>query len=1105
MLFQLNPQLVNAQFLCDTEMDESGNLSESETCYISEGCKAFIPYSNHWSEFTGQIEVKVNFHFIRTGNHGLNFGRTDANVTPVDTNWTGKKVAEAFIHRINTEFANSMQDYLQIRDENGNIYNPPIDRLDRQGNPIPNLADTKIRVNLYSDPTNELDTFGGVWFHYLEDIYWRTSPPEPEDSACSVSQFERCGDRTTLSLSSLKNQFSVYGGDVIDIFVYDEHWNCDGCYSGRGVAGMTVGAIGMANIWYYFNKSGYWPLHFTGTLWHEIGHMFDLSHTFSGGSCCQADERDLRNPLTETNAWNNTNNVMGYNACQCVYAPCQLDNIFNFAYHRFGSTIKWGSITGNFDDIAALPTSPLDTIFITDSVYWESPRDIHGIVFIKPGGRLFINNTTIKFTEPSLIQVDRGALLQAKNTTLTRYCESNSFWSGIRVAGNTGRNHPDFINEDFNQDNQDPGRVVLLDSTIIESARWAIITDYIFEYRPDHWGGYIYSNGAEFKNCHRAAAFMKYERPNKSKFLNTVIRSTVTTTENSQFPGSTGVSIWACNGINFVNCQFSNLDVYGIFTIDGSFLVSSGNIFENIGGEGVHISRSSIDLPDYADVSIGSMENSEGMFNLFSGRFNHVRISGYGGLTRGVRIYKNEFEGTYSLSSPQNQNVSILANGSPAIDIYKNKFTKNHTAISVLGTGDRINSISDNIVDQANTGIWYRGINKRAAFACNFFSNYSQAAVYVQGTINETQGNITTSSANYWNRSGVSGTDIFVTRGGADTVIDNRSLNADTLFKYNILDTIGFNHPLRPRCNLTDQTILNPCTVFYNYTTPAVVNLRVCERYENLIEDGEEMELDLATLRFKTDSISTNVLDYQNDPFFLKLKYAKDFKIEDSLSVLIQNEQFSNADALLSAELDTRYKRMRYSLKLLQSDFSGAATLLNTLSSIEEDDDDFYETQLVNIKRLSIPQYYPDSSEWATLEGIAEKSSSSGAYAKAIITYYDARSWFTDFPEYPEDTIPQRPVSIDDPIKDLTNSERKIYPNPSTGRIMLEVQAVKNEKHLLQVRSPLGITVHSSDILQSRDHTMVEIDLSHLLPGLYLVSLSRDSKPVGTRPLFIQK
>src|SRR5690606_13885298 len=117
LLFQLNPQLVNAQFLCDTEMDdESGNSDEAESCYISEGCKSSIPFSNHWSEFTGQIEVRVNFHFVRTGNHGLNFGRTDANVSPIDTNWTGKKVAEAFVNRINSEFANSMLDYLQNRD-----------------------------------------------------------------------------------------------------------------------------------------------------------------------------------------------------------------------------------------------------------------------------------------------------------------------------------------------------------------------------------------------------------------------------------------------------------------------------------------------------------------------------------------------------------------------------------------------------------------------------------------------------------------------------------------------------------------------------------------------------------------------------------------------------------------------------------------------------------------------------------------------------------------------------------------------------------------------------------------------------------------------------
>lgn len=196
---------------------------------------------------------------------------------------------------------------------------------------------------------------------------------------------------------------------------------------------------------------------------------------------------------------------------------------------------------------------------------------------------------------------------------------------------------------------------------------------------------------------------------------------------------------------------------------------------------------------------------------------------------------------------------------------------------------------------------------------------------------------------------------------------------------------------------------------------------------------------------------------------------------------------------------------MRYTLNLRQSDYIGATTLLNTLPASEEDDSDFYETQIVNIKRLSIPEYYPDSTEWATLEQIAEKSSSSGAYAKAIITYYDARSWDTDFPEYPEDSSSLRPVAIEEPIQEVAHSDWKLYPNPSNGRIMIAVHGGTHEKQFIQVRTLLGSLCYSQEILNEGSSNVQELDLSTLTPGLYFVSLIRDGIPAGTRPLFIQK
>lgn len=201
---------------------------ETGSCYIPEACDSRIPFTSHWGEFTGQIEVRVNFHFVRTGNHGKNFDRKHSNNPghPNDSLFTGNYVAKEYVDMINSNYATNMPDYLQHKDANGNVLTPSIPRLDPEGNPIPNLSDTKIRLVLYSDPFNSQDTFGGVWYHYLESTNWRCGNSEPTNASCPA-----CGVRNSIPLSSWKNQYSAYGDDVLDIFIFDEHWDCPSCYT----------------------------------------------------------------------------------------------------------------------------------------------------------------------------------------------------------------------------------------------------------------------------------------------------------------------------------------------------------------------------------------------------------------------------------------------------------------------------------------------------------------------------------------------------------------------------------------------------------------------------------------------------------------------------------------------------------------------------------------------------------------------------------------------------------------------------------------------------------------------------------------------------------
>lgn len=93
-----------SQFICDTDMSQF--QEETESCYLPTACSSSIPFSKYWNEFEGQIIIKVNFHFVKTGTTGINFSSI-----PDGNGLTGSIVAQKYVDDINNYYAQSMQNY----------------------------------------------------------------------------------------------------------------------------------------------------------------------------------------------------------------------------------------------------------------------------------------------------------------------------------------------------------------------------------------------------------------------------------------------------------------------------------------------------------------------------------------------------------------------------------------------------------------------------------------------------------------------------------------------------------------------------------------------------------------------------------------------------------------------------------------------------------------------------------------------------------------------------------------------------------------------------------------------------------------------------------
>lgn len=325
---------------------------------------------------------------------------------------------------------------------------------------------------------------------------------------------------------------------------------------------------------------------------HEIGHSFDLWHTYDLAPTweqnCYLSYDDFLTDLYDITVpcssgcdicliEGDNNNLMG-GANEGHITGLQMGII-----HRSTMIRNLRNVNCNLrDHVTGLGSSPYE---IVQDEIWDFSIKFYQDVIVKTGNTLTIQ-CEVQMVPNTKIVVEQGAKLIVDGGIITNEYYHNLAWLGIEVWGNSNAHQYPDANGNYMQ-----GYVELKNGAIIENA-WEAIQPW----RPNGWtesGGIIVANDATFRNNRRAVQFMSYQnfdpvtgdpRPNQSYFSNCTFET------NDDYEGLFGispfhtfVSMWKVDGIEFLGCDFIDSrpdfqhqdpsEGVGILTIDANYSV----------------------------------------------------------------------------------------------------------------------------------------------------------------------------------------------------------------------------------------------------------------------------------------------------------------------------------------------------------------------------------------------------------------------------------------------------------------------------------------------------------------------------------------------------
>ncbi len=722
---------------------------------------------------------------------------------------------------------------------------------------------------------------------------------------------------------------------------------------------------------------------------------------------------------------------------------------------------------------------------------------------------------SLKMTSSARIIVRPGGKLIVDGGTLTSAC-SGEMWQGIFVEGN----------RNLHQTAANQGTVVLRNGAVIENALRGIRTGA----PGDNWnttGGIVQCSNSTFHNNRKSVEFLSYAdvvsgttvRDNFSGFSNctfTVDNDNLFAANNTSFDAH--ATLWDVKGVTFEGCTFTNATTamnpdkgYAIKSIDAGFRVATlcdiglldptsvcqcperQATYSQFSGFLTAISASTSGNTYYVLVDEAQFSNN-GTGIYISGN-NHVTVTRNdfdmnslpGTLTEGTGLSLNSCSGYLveensfhrtSLSGPfPFEGICVTNSGSAANLLYRNDFSRLNKAVTVVGTN--------------------RGMKIPVGLECRcntFYGNQYDIYVAANSNMSPQQGSASAGADNQF--SGTTASSLY--NAGSYAITYYNSGTGIVLVPYNPTSnvTVWSNAAANP-CQSTlcgSGNVLPPPGPI---KSPDAGYLALKAQYDTLLSEFKS--------RGYADIVAdpSEDLHSQADILSARLAFAQLGELERELHIrsnsavrALLRDTLLDLPALESWFAATPGLSSRYSLAETEylSGESNAQTLqgVSALLETEEERDEYDNYMAFNALKEALSGYLYGHADWpsatgtqiAELQRIADANTGrSSVMARGVLCFFFGICEDEDFTVMgdPRHLAATGENDISSHHQDVS---MKLYPNPATNTLHVEFEGLDDPQGTITVADITGVVVQ---YVETSQHG-VTIDVSHLTPGLYVVS-----------------